>query len=547
MSLSTRSKRWLVLATVVLAVFAGLRYWRDHITRMVFERVAELAVKGGYKATFQGVSLDIWEQHIHLTGLSIEPIEDRIDPDSASTFTIRASGIDLRGVDIRALLRQKVLHVGHVVIHAPEIRHTFRTLTEKRTKQAGPDAPTGPPAGLQLIHVDTLQIIDATGHSQDRGKAVPAMSVADLDLLLADIAITSDAQGKPHFDLGSARIAVHDAQAHVEPYYALRIDSMRVMVPEDSAVVFGLHFTPDVNAQEYHKHVKTQVELYKAKADTILLAGFDLAAKLDHGALMAGSLYIAGITVDIHRDKSLPLAHDRPRNPMLTERIQTWEVPVSLAHIDVTRGRVTYHERLKLGEPYGSLTLGSITAQLTGITNMRTDGVTALHLQGNARLWNKALAKLDLRTTRSNGPTQVEIKVLMRELPAKELNRMTDELVHVRATEGRIHLVDMHMKGDDVSARGTVAMHYEGLHLELSPELRHAGILSFVANTVVRTSNMPDTKGYRVGHFKVDRRQETSVFNYLWLGLREGMMDVMLPPAVLKKLKKQQRKGKSKK
>ena len=117
---------------------------------------------------------------------------------------------------------------------------------------------------------------------------------------------------------------------------------------------------------------------------------------------------------------------------------------------------------------------------------------------------------------------------------------MTDDLVHVSATAGRIHSVELNMSGDDVHASGSVDVRYEGLQLQISPSIKHAGVLSFVANTVVRTSNMPGDKGYKVGRFNVARRQEASVFNYLWLCLREGMMEVMLPRKVLDQLHKMQ-------
>ena len=51
---------------------------------------------------------------------------------------------------------------------------------------------------------------------------------------------------------------------------------------------------------------------------------------------------------------------------------------------------------------------------------------------------------------------------------------------------------------------------------------------------------MPGEKNYRVGRFKVARQQESGVFNYLWIALREGMMDVMLPPMVTQKIRKMQ-------
>ena len=101
------------------------------------------------------------------------------------------------------------------------------------------------------------------------------------------------------------------------------------------------------------------------------------------------------------------------------------------------------------------------------------------------------------------------------------------------------------MTGDEDRATGTLEMQYEDLHLEISEGVEHAGLITRLANTVVRTTNMPRDKRYRVGHLSVERPKDAGVFKYIWISLRTGMMEVVLPPALLKQMKKQQEKKKA--
>jgi hypothetical protein len=55
---------------------------------------------------------------------------------------------------------------------------------------------------------------------------------------------------------------------------------------------------------------------------------------------------------------------------------------------------------------------------------------------------------------------------------------------------------------------------------------------------------MPGTKGYRKGRFSVQKPENAGVFKYLWISLRTGMMEVMLPQALLKQMQKQQERKK---
>jgi hypothetical protein len=49
---------------------------------------------------------------------------------------------------------------------------------------------------------------------------------------------------------------------------------------------------------------------------------------------------------------------------------------------------------------------------------------------------------------------------------------------------------------------------------------------------------MPQDDRYRKGEFVAQRDREKGIFNFLWRGMREGMMDVMLPPLLMKQIRK---------
>jgi hypothetical protein len=111
-------------------------------------------------------------------------------------------------------------------------------------------------------------------------------------------------------------------------------------------------------------------------------------------------------------------------------------------------------------------------------------------------------------------------------------NRMTSDLMLARATAGTIGGIDMTMTADDDKATGRVDMEYDGLEVELikqdgSGQARK--FLTGLANQVVRKGNLRSDPGFRHGDFEVERRKDRQVFNYLWRGLREGMIATALP------------------
>ncbi|MBL7982547.1 MAG: hypothetical protein JNL52_12145 [Flavobacteriales bacterium] len=542
MALTRRSRRWIIVLSVLALLVGGLFHYADRLAANALHHVAALAEKGGHRITFGSVQVSLLKAHIRLEDLNVVPMADSTVEDSAVRYTVHADRIDLRGVELMALLRRNVLHVGHIELHGPSVLHSF---VPRGLKQAAADSlpnekPNGKGLPLDVLRVDTLLIADATGRSQDRSADAPALSIGVLDLLITGIRLVPDAQGRAVPDVASVQLDLHKAETHLKPYYTLTLDSARIRIPQDTAILFGVRFTPDVAPKQYHKLVDHQVELYRAVVDTLMLSGFDLSARLRDGTVRAQELRVAGVALDIHRDKTLPLGPVHPK-PLLADRITRMHVPVQVDTVRVLRGTVTYHERLKPGADFGSISFTHIAGQLTGFSNLPQPNAPDLHLVGSAHVGH-ARAQVDIRMPMASAHTTVDVHVRLKGFPATDMNRMTDELLHVTATQGTIHLVDMRMRGDDQRATGTIDLHYEDLAMQLGTEIKHAKLLTKVANMAVRGSNMPNTKGYRKGQFTVEKPMNAGVFKYIWISLRTGMIEVMLPQLLLKQMHKQQEK-----
>jgi len=335
----------------------------------------------------------------------------------------------------------------------------------------------------------------------------------------------------------STSLALDGIQLGMDPFYTLAIGSVRLDLPADTLHMLDIRLIPEVKPSEYHKHVDRQIELYALNIDTATFHGFDVARNLDQGAIKARRVSVSGMKFNIHRDKSIPLGPFK-HQPLPSHIFLGLAMPVSIDTIVGRNATVSYSERTERGTPYGTISFTSINATITGLDNTYHEAPPDLHLKGTARLAGYGQAKLDMRLPMDPERATVQLHAELRNVPFEVLNRMTDKLVKVKATAGRIHRVDMHMKGDDVRATGTVEVQYEDLHLELNSSMDGSKVLTVVANTVVRKTNMPEHRRYRKGEFDVLRNRDKGIFNYLWVGMREGMMDVMLPPVLMKQIRK---------
>jgi len=105
----------------------------------------------------------------------------------------------------------------------------------------------------------------------------------------------------------------------------------------------------------------------------------------------------------------------------------------------------------------------------------------------------------------------------------------------VRTTGGTIGGIDYTFEANDNKGHGRVDIEYADLKLRIAKRdgSRDKNVFkSFLANQLIRSKNLRDSGNFRHGDFTVERSKDKQVFNYLWSGLREGMIETVLPQVV---------------
>ncbi len=543
-----RTRKWpyVLLGLGVLAGGAILAI--DPLVARALRHVAAKAAGTDHHVTIDEVDVSLFDRHLRVYGLSVTPVADSLSAKRAR-FTLEAKEIQLNDVDLRTLVREEVLHLRTIRIIEPSVFHSFAT--ERRTalpdtlppaqadtNQAPPGHNTliGMPGSLALIQLDSLSVERASFLSEDLAGVRPSMMVEELDLFLRTIVMRVGPDGALLVERDHTELFLRNIHADLPPLYTFGIDSLRVVHPEDITRIFGIHVSPKYGPKQYYAHVEHMTSMYRVHADSLVTQGLDLMRELQDGSFHAGNISLYGALIDVHLDKSVKEGPFK-RKPLPAEAVLGIPVDLSVDTLRIIDGEAHYSERIERKDDYGTISFTEIQAVLTGLNNVPRWKPTDMHLAGTANLAGYGNAELDLRMPMDSDEGEVHITASMDRLKASALNSMTDDLVKIEATSGVIHKLRLKMDGDDQSASGTVDMEYEDLQLQLNNSVQHAKLISTLANMVVKGKNLRTAGNYRQGTFNVKRRQDRSVFNYLWLCVREGAMESVLPPAVTRTIR----------
>nr|MDQ3101168.1 DUF748 domain-containing protein [Bacteroidota bacterium] len=209
--------------------------------------------------------------------------------------------------------------------------------------------------------------------------------------------------------------------------------------------------------------------------------------------------------------------------------------------IALSNGKVEYHEKDK-GPDYGMVSFSDINGIMTGLNNSK-DADTTSHLvvDATANVYEKIPVQMSYKASMASANDEFTLDAKLGALPFSVFNRMTDDLLNIQATGGRIHSMHIKMRGNESTASGTMDLAYDDLRIDLVPKADqwHEGKLkNLFGNALVRTRNMPGEKKYRQGSFTVDRRKDRAVFNFLWQAVKVGSVDTMAPGLLRNQMRK---------
>jgi hypothetical protein len=513
------------------------RVMQDNLAvRVKLQSVAREAAGAGYEVHIKGVRMRLLQGSITIEGMDLVPDSSLMDSvrlgQRSGLVQVEARALHLSGLSYAALFRHGHMRLQRIALHSPVIMHFYASgLT-------GPDTATGRVTGPgpelpSLIAMDTLVISDARGATTDLSGLRASVRVEHVDIQAGGLGLTRTDDGQLLPVLGSAFLAARGMSVELPPLYDLHMDALDLHHPSGTAEALGLALVPRADEHSYGKLIPFETDLVRLEVDTLRATALDVGGFLGTGSYRLERLEVVAPRMDVFRDKTLP---DPPfiHKPLPTGMLSSLKASLAADTLEIVRGRIHYHERDSLSPDYGTLAFGALQARLTGVDNRPAfaEAGGSLRVHATARVYDNSTVRMDLTAPWDASDHSFAVSAYLNSIPFEVFNRMTDSLLRVEATAGRIHTLVMHMHGNDRGGKGTVDMEYEDLRISVHRSGKadvKDKLLGAIANTLVRSRNLKDRGRYRQGEFSIDRRRDRGIFNFLWSGLKAGCLDTVVP------------------
>ncbi len=294
----------------------------------------------------------------------------------------------------------------------------------------------------------------------------------------------------------------------------------------------------------------TQNQHYEKEWYDIAIPRMNLTSKNTLRWIEGGYLNINKISIDqpnvrVYRDKRLT-------NPLFKEKslpshaIRNISFPLLIDTIEINQGKIQYEEIVETGKNPGKVSFTDFHVNAFHLTNidrfLKKDANFTVNLK--TLLFGEAPIDVQLKFPIQDQSDKFYASGNIKNLEAVTLNKLLSNMAFVEFKKGYIHFLSFQFTANNDSAIGTIDAHYTDLKIaildtnELFSTRHHKQkkAMGLVANTFLKTNNIPNTKHYVQGNINAERKKEKFIFNYLWQCIKSGLISTTINPKLYAKV-----------
>jgi hypothetical protein len=564
----------LLIALLIFIVLLGIGF-QIFITRylppIVRQRLENIIVKGSdslYRFDVGNFDVSFWGRSVRFTDLRITIDSNRYAimkeqnmlPGLSLNLHLKKGNIG--GIGLWSLFVSKKINIERIYFDEADVhlaRH-FRDAKDK-PKSGDPLWKLIQP-DIKSINIEGVRFenVKMTYRNVDSAKSF-RWQFDSCNVLIAGIRVDSASSMDTSRLLFAKNLSVTAMDVKLKTpdgLYNLLASSMFYSSASRSLEVKQFEFKQAVSNAQFIKHFGYQHEIYNLKMPTITISEFDLPQWIIANKIKANKIQLVNPDIQVHMDRNAKPNPYSKKGKYPQQLLQRAPFGIDIKQLTASNAKVTYSEKSDATQLTGKLLFSGLRGQIDNITNypsvMDVAGNNCvIDVKGGVMKTGSihAIFRLNLRDL--NGSFSVNATIS--NLDAPQLQPLAKAMTATDLQTFDLHRLDYQMSGNEISGKGNLKMKYSNMDILLNKvendqSFNKRGFLSFLANRLVIYKENPikDDPERVAQNIPVQRDDKKSFFNFIWKTLYSAAGEIVLRPAVQRKMeKKKQRQLKASK
>lgn len=328
----------------------------------------------------------------------------------------------------------------------------------------------------------------------------------------------------------------HYRYPSADSLYLIGIRDISYSAADQELTLGSFYVKPRYEKAAFDRHAVTQRDRFDVNLRQIVIHQLHPKKLLQDQQIWARSIHIGNGTIDIYRNRTLPMPPGNKLGQYPHQLLNKLNLPVMIDSLIGRKVTLRYTELSPVSQQLGKLEFDEVNGTLTNITNIdslvKKNNHCIARLDALAMKNGKLRASFDFYLADKAGRFAVDGQI--KSMDGRTLNPVTKPLGMVEVKSCTIHDLSFKIQGDEHRASGEVKLLYSHLKIailktdEKTHEFKRKGLLSLFANAlVIDDSNPLPDQPVRIAHPKYTRDNRKSFFNLVWKTLFTGVKETV--------------------
>ena len=313
---------------------------------------------------------------------------------------------------------------------------------------------------------------------------------------------------------------------HLNNDYNFKIKNFQYNLKKDNLRLDNVQYTNFLTLKGYKKHFTDDSPYYNISVGEINLpfSKIDFAKPYYHFPVIT----IDDLNVRVFQSKKRKIRTPKIK-PTLAESLEHINIPIRINQLQLSNCDFVYQfSESNDIDKIATISFNRSNITVYNFTNIDTVKAKSpfLKISAKSKFMDKANLTLEARYNLNSKKAEHQVNAQLTNFKLAQLNKTIAALAPISIKEGIAHSAKIKYKANKHEAKGTIDLYYTNLLIEvIKNEKKHKqyGVISFVANNILKKNNIPNTPKYKQGKIDCNPDPHKSILNYMWSCVKSGL------------------------
>ncbi|WP_142786265.1 hypothetical protein [Changchengzhania lutea] len=377
----------------------------------------------------------------------------------------------------------------------------------------------------KLITINNFEIINGKAKVLDKDSLL--FSTKRLNLKLNNVSNKVSNNKNMPIAFTDFNVLAKSVELKLGEFESLHLGAFRIN--NTSASVKSIALKTIYSKEDFSKQIKNERDHYSVTADSIICSSLELGFKQDSIFNVEGeSMTIFKPKLAVYRDKLV--ADNYKQKNLYSKTLRDLSFDLALHTINIVEGEFLYEESVNYNAYPGKLRFTALESRLKNVSNTYGEGSIKTTIETDAIFMENTSIKSHWEFDVNNINDNFIFKAQVGMLKAAHMNQFMEPNLNIKL-KGELLETYFTIDGNNHASAIDLKMNYDEFAIEvLKANGREKNkLLSTIANLLVSNNSKKRKSNFSEGKKTgIERDKTKSVFNFLWLSVKAGLIDAMM-------------------